>query len=74
VEALKKVCDAGGTSIDNVARIHQFHRDLTEFYPMHRAWQEALGGAPVPFTAVRVHAELPVPACSVVVDAWFYAG
>jgi hypothetical protein len=40
---------------------------------MHRPWQEALHGAPVPFTAVRVPSPLPVPACSVVVDAWFYA-
>ena len=73
VDALKKVCDAGGTSIENVARIHQFHRDLADFYPMHRAWQDALNGAPVTFTAVRVHSELAVPACSVVVDPWFYA-
>ena len=40
---------------------------------MHRAWQEALAGGPVPFTAVRVPAPLPVPACSVIVDPWLYA-
>lgn len=73
VDALKAVCAAGGTTIENVARIHQFHSDLDEFYPMHRAWQEALGDAPVPFTAVRVPAQLPVPACTVIVDAWIYA-
>ncbi|HYC47372.1 MAG TPA: Rid family hydrolase [Burkholderiales bacterium] len=73
VDALKAVCAAGGTSLENVVRVHQFHTDLGEFYPMHRAWQEALGGAPVPFTAVGVHADLPVPSCSVVVDPWFYA-
>ena len=28
---------------------------------------------PVPFTAVRVPAPLPVPGCSVIVDPWFYA-
>lgn len=73
VDALKAVCAAGGTSIENVLRIHQFHTDLTEFYSMHRPWQDALGGAPVPFTAVRVPSPLPVPACSVIVDPWFYA-
>lgn len=74
VTALTSICSAGGTSIENVVRIHEFHTDLGEFYPMHRAWQEALGGAPVPFSAVRVPSPLPVPSSSVVVDAWFYAG
>ena len=73
VDAIKSVCAAGGTRIENVVRIHQFHTDLAEFYPMHRPWQDALGGAAVPFTAVRVPAPLPVPACSVIVDPWIYA-
>jgi enamine deaminase RidA (YjgF/YER057c/UK114 family) len=73
VGALKAVCAAGGSSIERVLRIHQFHPELGELYPMHRAWQAALGDAPVPFTAVQVPAPLPVPACSVIVDAWFYA-
>jgi len=73
VDAAKKICSAAGTSIDNVVRIHQFHTYLSEFYPMHRAWQEALDGAPVPFAAIGVPAPLPVPSCSVIVDSWFYA-
>ena len=73
VDAIRTVCAAGGTAIENVVRIHQFHTDLDEFYPMHRAWQEALAGAPVPYTAVRVPAALPVPECSVIVDPWVYA-
>ena len=73
VDAVKAVCAAGGTEIENIARIHQFHADLAGFYPMHRPWQEALGGAPVPYTAVRVPAAMPVPACSVIVDPWIYA-
>jgi enamine deaminase RidA (YjgF/YER057c/UK114 family) len=73
IDALKAVCAAGATTIENVTRIHQFHSDLADFYPMHRAWQEALSGAAVPFTAVRVPSPLPVPGCSVIVDPWFYA-
>ncbi len=72
VDAIKAVCAAGGTSVENTLRIHQFHSDLADFYPMHRPWQDALGGAAVPFTAVRVPAPLPVPACSVIADAWIY--
>jgi enamine deaminase RidA (YjgF/YER057c/UK114 family) len=73
VDAIRVVCAAGRTNIANVVRVHQFHSDLDDFYSMHRPWQEALGGGPVPFTAVRVPAPLPVPACSVIADAWVYA-
>lgn len=72
VNAIKTVCSAAGTSIENIARIHQFHSDFVEFYSMHRAWQQALGDGPVPFTAIQVHRPLPVPACSVIVDCWVY--
>jgi enamine deaminase RidA (YjgF/YER057c/UK114 family) len=73
VNSLRVVCGAAGTNLQNVTRIHQFHIDLADFYAMHRPWQDALNDAPVPFTAVRVPSPLPVPACSVIVDAWFYA-
>jgi enamine deaminase RidA (YjgF/YER057c/UK114 family) len=73
VDSIKAVCAAGETSIQNLLRIHQFHTDLADFYPMHRPWQDALGGSAVPFTALRVPAPLPVPACSVITDAWIYA-
>jgi enamine deaminase RidA (YjgF/YER057c/UK114 family) len=73
VDAVRKICAAGGTQIENVVRIHQFHTNLAEFHAMHRPWQAALGGAPVPFTALRVPSPLPVPACSVIVDPWVYA-
>ena len=73
VDAVKNICAAAGTHIENVVRIHEFHSDLKEFPVMHRAWQEALSGAPVPFTAIGVPPTLPVPACSVIVDPWIYA-
>jgi len=72
VDAIKAVCSAGGTGIENVVRVHQFHADLAEFYAMHRPWQDALDGAAVPFPAVRAPAPLPVPSCSVIADAWVY--
>lgn len=73
VRGIDTMCRAAGTSIENVTRVLQFHTDLGEFYPMHRAWQEALAGGPVPFAAVKVRPPLPVPACSVMVDCWVYA-
>ena len=74
VRALRAVCTAAGAALDNVVRIHQFHSDLAEFYPAYRAWAEELAGAAVPCTAVQVPGPLPVPGCSLIVDAWVYAG
>jgi len=37
-------------------------------YPALRVWQEQLGGAPVPFAAVRTPSPMPVPGCDVIVD------
>lgn len=71
--ALRSICAAAGASLENVVRIHEFHADLADFYPAHRAWQEAFAGAPVPCTAVQVPGPLPIPGCSAIVDAWVYA-
>ena len=68
-----KLCAAAGTSLDNVVRIQQFHTDIEEFLPAHRAWQRRLPDRPLPFTAVEVPGPLPVPGCSVLMDIWVYA-
>ena len=68
----EEVCAAAGTRLDNVVRIQQFHTDLGEFYPAYRIWQRHLPSAPLPFSALRVLAPLPVPDCSVIVDLWIY--
>jgi enamine deaminase RidA (YjgF/YER057c/UK114 family) len=68
-----KICRAAGTSLDNLVRVHQFHTDLSEFYPMFRVWEEVLPDTPIPFTAVRVPGPMPAPGCTVMVDLWVYA-
>ena len=73
IENAEKLCAAAGTSLANVVRIQQFHTDIGEFYPVHRAWRRHLGDRALPFTAVEVPSPLPVPGCTLLMDLWVYA-
>jgi len=66
------ICAAAGASLENVVRVLQFHTDVADTYAVHRAWQRALPGRPIPFAAVGVPA-LPVPGCKVLMDIWVHA-
>ena len=72
IQNAQKICEAAGTSLDNVVRIQQFHSDLNEFYPVYAAWQRHLPDRPLPFSAVEVPGPLPVPGCTVMMDLWVY--
>ncbi len=73
LENAERLCRAAGTSLANVVRVQQFHTDIGEFYPVHRAWQRHLGDRALPFTAVEVPSPLPVPGCTLLMDLWVYA-
>ncbi|MBX9824651.1 MAG: hypothetical protein K2Y27_06610 [Xanthobacteraceae bacterium] len=70
---IQKLCEAAGTSLNNVVRILQFHTDLAEFYPVYKVWERRLAGRPVPFSAIEVPSPLPVPGATVMIEAWAYA-
>ena len=72
IEHASALCEAAGTSIANAVRIQQFHTDITAFYPVYQAWEAALHGAPVPFSAVEVPGPLPVPDATLLMDIWVY--
>jgi hypothetical protein len=55
-----------------VVRIQQFHTDIAEFHGVYKAWERALQGRPVPFSAVEVP-WLPVPGARLLMDVWAYA-
>ena len=65
--------EAAGTSLANVVRVQQFHTDISEFYPVYKVWERALGGRPLPFSALEVPSPLPVPGATVLIEAWAYA-
>ncbi len=73
LDAAARICDAVGTSLENVVRVQQFHTDIADFYAVHQAWQRRLPGRPIPFSAVEVPGPLPVPGCSIMMDLWAYA-
>ena len=73
VDNIARLCEAGGTSLDNVARVLMFFTDIADFYPVYRVWERALGGRPLPFSAVEVPGPLPVPGAKVQIEAWVYA-
>jgi enamine deaminase RidA (YjgF/YER057c/UK114 family) len=66
------ICRSAGTSLVNAVRIQAFHTDLADFPAALEAWHDALGGRPLPISAVEV-AWLPVPGARVLVDLWVYA-
>jgi enamine deaminase RidA (YjgF/YER057c/UK114 family) len=70
---IAKLCDAAGTSLGNVVRSLLFFTDIGEFYPVYRAWERALDGRPLPFSAVEVPGPLPIPGVTVMMETWVYA-
>ena len=72
IDHASRLCEAAGTSITNAVRIQQFHTNMADFYPVYKAWEHALDGAPVPFSAVEVPSPLPVPDATLLMDIWVY--
>jgi len=65
------ICRAAGTSLTNAVRIQQFHSSLTDLSVTLDVWSEALGGAPLPLSAIEVP-WLPVPDARLQIDLWVY--
>ncbi len=69
---IAKLCEAAGTSLQNVVRVLHFFTDIGDFYPVYKVWERHLGGRPLPFSAVEVPGPLPVPGATVQIEAWAY--
>ena len=72
IDHASRLCEAAGTTIADAVRIQQFHTHMAEFYPVYKAWEQALDGAAVPFSAVEVPSPLPVPDAILLMDIWVY--
>jgi enamine deaminase RidA (YjgF/YER057c/UK114 family) len=68
-----RICAAAGARLDDVVRIQQFHADLGQFQATHDAWRRRLGDRPVPFSAIGIPDQLPIPGCTMLMDLWVYA-
>lgn len=67
-----RIFRAAGTSLDNVARVLQFHADLADFHGCCLEWQAAIGNAGLPVSAVKVNEAMFVPGAGVIADLWGY--
>jgi enamine deaminase RidA (YjgF/YER057c/UK114 family) len=65
----EEVCRAAGTSLSNAVRIQQFHSDLADLPPTLEVWSDALGGMPLPLSAIEVPWQA-VPDARLQVDLW----
>ena len=72
IDQARDICRAAGTSLGNVVRIQQFHKDIGELPRAVEYWADALDGAPLPISAIEVP-WLPIPDARVLVDLWVYA-
>lgn len=65
------ICRAAGTSLNHAVRIQQFHANLMDLPATLEVWADALGGAPLPLSAIEVP-WLPVPDARLQIDLWVY--
>jgi len=70
---IARLCEAAGTSLENVVRVQHFLTDIADFYAVYKVWERHLAGRPLPFSAVEVPTPLPVPGARVLIEAWAYA-
>jgi enamine deaminase RidA (YjgF/YER057c/UK114 family) len=72
LEVAGRICERAGTRLENVVRAQHFLTSLYDFPATQFAWASILTGLPVPSGAVCVPTPLPVPGCTVMLDAWAY--
>jgi enamine deaminase RidA (YjgF/YER057c/UK114 family) len=66
---LGAICEAGGTSLQNLVRLRAFVTDPADGYAVYAALREAVPEDPPCVAVTGVPGPLQIPGCSVVVDA-----
>ena len=64
IRQAEAICRAAGTSLRNAVRIQQFHTDLADLPAAIEVWDETMGHAPLPLSAIEVP-WLPIPGARV---------
>ena len=65
---VEAICQAAGTSTQNLVRRRAMHFDLNELSEAEEVWREKVGDRLPPTTLFRVDGPLPVPDCTVQYD------
>jgi enamine deaminase RidA (YjgF/YER057c/UK114 family) len=67
------ICEAAGTSLENVVKRHAFFADLRDFAPSWEVWQAGFSGVLPAETTVGLGGPLVVPGCTLMMDLIAYA-
>lgn len=68
VKNVQAICEAAGTTSENLVRRRGFYTDFSEFFTSFATWGKAFPSAPPASTTVRVPSPLLVPGCKVAID------
>ena len=71
---MSAICEAAGTTLDNMCQVKQFHTDLTHFPSVRAEWETRFGNGLPAATAVEIGGPLIAPGCALQLDAIGYAG
>jgi enamine deaminase RidA (YjgF/YER057c/UK114 family) len=66
------LCEAAGTTLDEVCQIREFYEDLGSFRAVRDEWSTRFGNGAPASTTVEVGAPLIVPGCRLLLDATAY--
>jgi enamine deaminase RidA (YjgF/YER057c/UK114 family) len=72
LEKAQTIFAAAGASLKDVVRVLHFHADLSTFYDSYLEWEQLIGDAGLPFSAIQVNDALFVPGAALLVDLWGY--
>ena len=68
-DSMSALCEAAGTSLDNLCQVKEFYEDLSAFAGVREEWRARFGDAPPASTSVEVGAPLIAPGARILMDA-----
>ena len=74
LESMSALCEAAGTTLDNVCQVKEFYEDIGSFMAVRDEWSARFEGAPPASTSVEVGGPLIAPGCRLPLDAIGYVG
>jgi enamine deaminase RidA (YjgF/YER057c/UK114 family) len=69
LDGMEALCEAAGTSLENLCQVKEFYEDLGAFAAVREEWRARFGDAPPASTSVEVGAPLIAPGARLLMDA-----
>ena len=74
MDNMSAICEAAGTSVENLCQVKEFHVDLSSFMSVREEWASRFGDVPPATTSVEIGGPLIAPGCALQLDAIGYIG